>query len=442
MATKFLEGWDIDTNSSLQSIYLGSAGTSTEWGPFGYWPMTEGIYHNKGVATLDNYIYPVNNGSNSAGSINTTGRISGACYGSGVGISSVASNRYDGTLAVTRALWAASQGHQLAVVRSMRGIGADIWINFDFKLPSIPAASLTGYQPSASWGAIFKWGDVELVMKNTTYTTAHSVVISIRNNGIEVATLTIPNVPSITISSTTAEWRYASLHVKLDATTGLIEFAVDGIAQSVAYTGQNTVTTTSLVSAPYIFFGPPVWDNGTTAYLGLIDNFHIDDAAFTAGRINFVMGSISSTDASLTAALGFPSGTFGGAINNSTDSFAGRFSGPTGKAVITTSAPTAASLTTYLSEIIAVHIIAKKVTSRNPIIARRLQMGIRVGGTDYMGLFAKSKALPFSSSSIIPEGGAFAILNEMIFEKSAGVRFTSTEVNSLNLGIVFASASP
>ena len=440
MATKFFEGWDLDALAAGQVALAATAGVASEFGRSGVkWCAPAGLYHNKGVATSDINIYPRNNPANSQGSLTQFGRLAGGAYGV-PSLSTTAGCSYGAATAITRTMWAAEQGHQLGLIRSERGIGAEVWINFDFKMPSLPTSSMTGFQPSASWGAFFKWGDVEVVLKNTTYTSSHSVVFSIRNNAVEVATLTLPSIPSNSSESATTNWQYASLRVKLDATTGSIEFAVNGIAQSVAYTGQNTVTTTSLASAPYIYFGPPVFDNGTTSYVGLIDNYHIDDTAYTTGRINFVLGTIA-TETSTTAAGGVPSGTFTAAILNATDALAGRFTGPTGKVVSTPSAPS--SLTGYLSEIIGFQIIGKFCTSRNSVTARRLQLGVQVGGTDYMGTYSKSTALPFSSQLTPPELGATSTsVSDLIFEKTPGVRFTSTEALSANLKIVFASSAP
>ncbi len=413
--------------------------SAADWaGRWGKKPL--GIYHNKGVATLDALTYypATGAGSTSTGFIGAYGRSAGGSYGAPS--ATLSYSKYTSGTSTTRAVWAAAQGHQLAVIRSVRGIGAEVWINFDMKFPSTDASSLSGYTPS-SWGMLFKWGDVEIGCKETTYTSTQSFVFTIRNNGVEVATLTLPGVATTQADTAAAGWSYCSLHVKLDASTGLIEFAIDGVAQSVAYTGQNTITTTSLASATAIYFGPPVLDNGTTAYVGQIDNFHVDDAAYTSGRISVSLISYSGTDFSVTNAAGYPSGSFANAVANMTDGLAGRFTAAGGRAVLSSTAPSLAQLAGFLTEVIGFEIIAKRVSSRNPINARRLQLGVQVSGVDYLGNDSKALALPFSAIGTPPETAGITTF-EQIFEKSAGVRFNTTEAGSALLKIVFVDTTP
>jgi hypothetical protein len=190
-----------------------------------------------------------------------------------------------------------------------------------FGLPTSDLAS--SYEPTADYAQIFKWGDVSIRAQSTTYAAPlWTVVLSIRNVATEVATITITNV-------TTFTWHFLKVHVKLDAATGLIEASVDGIAQSASYTGQNTVATTVLASAPYIYFGPPIFDNATNAYAAnQIDNVLFDDAAFPAGRPYGERVAISNETADGWTAVGSGASTLVDALSSPLDVKAAR--GPLG----------------------------------------------------------------------------------------------------------------
>ncbi len=288
----------------------------------------------------------------------------------------------------------------------------------------------TAYTPANAWAALFKWGDVEVYFKQTTYAATHTLVFSIRNNGSEVATHTT--------TSYTGTYLFVKLRVKLDATTGAIEMVVNGVGQSVAYTGQNTVATTSLASATAIYFGPPVADNGTTAYVGFIDNVYLDDAAWPAGRPSVLTFALLADD-SLTSfsAVGTGATTVVNALSDQTDAKAARASTSSGVAILTQTPPT---MTGYLTDVLGIELGAKRVTTRDPLAARRLEMGYSLSGTQTMGTKSKATPLPTGVAATPPESVANSTHTvEQIFSKSGGGMMTATELATMK--IVLKSSS-
>lgn len=429
MAGKLFLGFDNDRATSGFNTSAISASSATVWANNIVLP--NGVYHNRGIPTLDRTIAPPNN------AVGATQNFTGAGRSSNTG-SYIVAQTYTGASATTRATWATAQGQQLAFVRSVVGIGNEFWATFDMSMSGISASSYaSSYAPTNSWAKLFVWGDVEVLVRETTYAAPnHTVIFSIRNNGSEVATVTVPNIPVNTY------WMYARLHVKLDATTGLIEMAIDGNAQSVAYTGQNTVTTTPLAAAPNIFIGPPILDNGTNAFVGGLDNVWFDDAAFPAGRIS-VVTITPSTDGTLTnfAAVGTSPTTVSSAVSDPTDPRAGRATASGGTALLIPLINNGGVLTIYLTDVLGIELVSKRITNRNAATQRRLQVGYSLSSVQTLGDMTKSQVLPFSSLTTPPDSASTSAFGvEQIFTKSGGGLMTKTELATMQL--VLKSVAP
>lgn len=429
MAGKLFIGFDISKLSQTLLSHIPSLTNSaaTIWN--NHLTLPRGVYHNKGAATQDITITPPNNASSSGSAAGCTdaGRTIGASYGSYTG------SQFDGSSATTRAVFAAAQGYQLGVNRSIAGIGNELWATFDIKLIGLPNSTLSStFLPSASWGKIFKWGDVEIAARDAVWTSSHVVTFSVRNNGVEIATIEVPTVlPS--------SWLFCRFHVKLDSATGLIECEVGGVIQSVTYTGQNTVTTTSLATASTVFIGPPIFDNGTTAYPGGIDNIYFDDAAFPAGRPEPVSFTLLADD-TLTnmAAFGAGATTVVSALADTTDAIAMRATASGGSAILTQTPPTT---TSYLANVVCVEMALKRATNRNGASARRAELGYSLAGVQTLGIKSKATPLVFSNTANPPETAAASTFPvEQIFETSAAAKMTKTELATMK--VVIKSSAP
>lgn len=336
-----------------------------------------GVYHNNGVATESQSVAPPNKPTNNA-NVFTSGRTAMAggattqCYGIGSGFSAVS--------APTWSTYNTAKAYQLGLKRSTYSIGEEIYLTFDIAWGGLTGADLVGYEPTETYKCLFKWGDLEVRFKSSTYnsgTAQHEQIWSVRNNGSEVATVTVPGV-------TNSTWHFVKIHAKLHATTGLIDVTIDGHAQSVAYTNQNTIATTSLVSAAYIYFSPPVADNNAdTAYIGYICNVWLSDSAFPGGRPHIFTLSLSS-DVTLTgwAAEGTSATTVVNALSSQTDAKAARGSGVGSSALLSI---TAHGISGLNSTIHGLWIECQRISNRDLTAAKKLSVGFSLSGVHNMG---------------------------------------------------------
>lgn len=434
MSVKLFCGFEFDTDSINNT---GSAANITIPAAWALFQKPAYLFHNNGVGTLDQTVSPPHSSSGTgAGALFSNRSTSNRAYtpSSGSGWSTA----YSAGSSVTRATWATAKGFQLAIKRSLVNpalTANEYWFSFELLVPHLTTSSLSSsYTPSATWGSIFKWGDVEIKAKETTFlsgsssTISHSIVFSILNNGSEVTTLTIPQVIGGTSVSANT-WLLCLLRVKLHATTGAIEFIVNATPQAASYTNQNTVQTTAEASATEIYIGPIVLDNGTTAYNGGIDNIVIDDAQWISGRIVNAIISITG-DSSLTdaAAAGTSVTTVANALSTSSDAKQLRFSSANGKATLTVTAPTT---TGYNANILAYSGVVFLAANRYLQGPRKIACGIQLSGVDSVDEYTSAKVLPFSSIVTPPETSGVN-LNWYVFEKpSGGGKYQTSEAASI-----------
>lgn len=441
MAVKLFHGFDFsvtDGHDSFGSTLASTFNVSQIWNTGAYYYTPYYLFHNKGVATLDASVGPPNAPASGLSCfLNRT--TDGLSYGCGGG-SGTAPGAYTGATTVTRATAATAQGHQLAVVRSRvlpSALSADeYWFSFDLIFPNLGTASLaSSYQPSASWGAIFKWGDVEIKVKETTYISGstHDIVFAIINNGSEVATVTCPGiVAGGTWSSNTLV--PVLIHVKLHATLGEIEVAINGVTQSVAYENENTVNTTAEASATYIYFGPPVLDNGTNMYIGQVDNFLIDDASWPAGRPRVRLLQLAS-DNTLTDAEAAGSGATTGiaALANGTDNPYLRLNSATAKALFNTTAP---STTGMAATLIGFYGMAARMSNRYPGGTRKIEIGVELSGVESPGSeYTQARTYPFSDATSGPVTTGTTEYFEVFEKPSAGGAYSTTDLAAIDVYI-------
>jgi len=359
------------------------------------WAKPEGVFHYTGVATEDQTaacpLIPVN----SFGFFRNVGDVDSSGFSRSAHVYGGYTSSYTGATSPTYSTYDSGKAFQLAVKRSTYGIGSEIWCSFDWRFECLPNSSVSGYEPTAEYKSVFRWGDVEIRCKSTTWTGSnHTVVFSIRNNGSEVTTLSVAGV-------TNSTRQFMRIHVKLDATTGLIDCDCNGTAQAASYTNQNTVTTTSLASAPFIYFGPPIFDNNSnTAYPGSITNAYFSTSAWSSGRpiseyypFGDTVGSGVINSGTMTGWLaeGTGAGTVANALGNSGDAKAARGYGAGAEALF----PMPAIVTGNLSSsVLAIEIHCLGVSNRDLVAAKRLSLGMSLSGVSTMGTSASAIALP------------------------------------------------
>lgn len=423
MAGKLFIGFDINKSNASLVVYNATssylAATVWSWLTFPY-----GVFHNKGVAALDSVgPYLPNNGGVGQYLLGAAASGVGASYGSSSGWTAASP---------FRTTFQNAQGFQLGIVRSMAGLtGAELFITFELKLSGFGSGDkTTGYVPSSAWNTVFTWGDVSILMKSHIGSPATSI-FSIRNNGVEVATTTLA-------SYTATDWLFCKLRVKLDATTGLIDFTVAGAAQSAPYTGQNTVSVTSLASAAVIYIGPPVMDNGTLLYVGAIDHILFDDSAFPAGRPSTSSFALLADDTLVDmAAFGTGATTVVDALSSVTDAKALRASVADGSAILTQTPP---ATTTFLTDILGVEVWAK-AANRNGTSDRRAQIGYSLSGVQTLGVKARGTPLIYDTAIDPPTPlGQTTHVVEQIFTTSAAAKMTKTELATMK--VVIKSSAP
>ena len=353
-----------------------------------------GIYHNSGVPTLNQNIGPVRNNFSQPGyDCFYAGRV-GNSHGYGT-FPGVETSPWGAATAITRAMAHTGKFYQLAMDKNIYGINDSVYMMYDFNF-AMPIASFSG-QPPSGYQALFKWGDVDIKYKQQTASATSTMIFAVNNNGVEVSTVTVPSV-------TVANWHALKLFVRLNSGSGQIDFSINGINQSGVYTGQNTVAVTPLGSAQYIYFGPPISDNGTTAYAGIIDNVYFSADSWPSGRPRaerlLMLNDISSTG---WFAEGTSPTTIANAISNSsTDVRAAR--GYTGGAVcLMAVSGNGVTLTNLNTGIIGYNLFANGVSNRDAVNLRKLQVGISLSGTQHtMGNNGLGVTLPFDSVGTPP----------------------------------------
>lgn len=443
MAVKFFYGFDfhkeVTTGSNFNSgVLTGTVSAATAWASL---VKPSFMYHNRGLSTLDQTISPPNSPSSATRPpfCNTGGGAGGqggVAYGATSSVTAAA-GAYTGATTTTRATWNTAQGHQICFVRSAMNpalTGNEYWFTFDIHSTSLVTANLdSSYEATTSWKQIFRWGDVSVNAKTATYnasTDLHAIVLSIRNAGTEIATCTVQDLDcnaSVDFDNPLT-LIYCELHVKLDATTGIIEFYGNGVPQSVSYTNQNTVSVTPAASATEFYFGPPVWDNGTNAHVGLIDSILIDDAEFPAGRptvrllvLNSLIGATNVISAS------------GGLLISSSTSYSDtnqmRFVGR-GSTVYFSHAPVSAGLVRNSTALGLTGLLARCSNRYAPDPERKVKVNLDVSGVLSKDAYLLNTAnWPYSSIVTPPETNGSNVL-WTIFEKTDNSKYTSAQVGA------------
>lgn len=428
-------GFDQDNTGSaygFPSAGIGHRTNAAATSCWGWWAKPPYVFHNRGVATQDQTMAPPNHRSSG-----TTSIFGDSLHGVGCSLGMVASaSDYGAATATTRATYVTAQGFQIAVVRSMVNpslLSDDhYWFTFDLNVTGLGTSSLsTSYTPPNAWQAIFRWGDVSIYCKETIYigNSKHDIVFSIRNNGSEVRTLTVPGVVATGVAMTTAHTMFCVLHVKLHSTDGLIDFYVNGNQQSSAYDSQNTVNTISNAAATEIYFSPTTFDNGTIAYVGSIDNIFIETDTPTGRPTPVLWNPVSDGALSNAEAYGTSPSTVVDALSSTNTAKALRLTANNGRANINHTAP----VTTGLGEMLLAELHVIGAANRNPYLSQKVTAGVSLSGTDGIELsYGASKALPFSSKTLPPEVSAtITHVFEQIFEKNGGGRYSLANVATL-----------
>jgi hypothetical protein len=385
--------------------------------------MPLGMYHNNGAATLDPAISPPNVPQGNSVQVLAPGvATNSAAYGPYFGgIPSQHQSGYGAATSTTRTAFAAAKGFQLSLVRSVYPqITNEIFMTFDFRHAFVTHNSSlsSSYSPSADWEQLFIWGDLSLRCKQLDYASAVIThVVSLYNGAAEVATVSFPEVVQ-------GSWHHVRIHAKLDVTTGAFNVTVDGYGHA-SYTNQNTVGTIALGSAVYISFSPPVYDNGTNAYVGLIDNVYIDNDSFPTGRISAQRGTISA-DSTNTGwgAYGTGATTLTDAVSSGTDAKAIRSLGGGSLANFTITVPANVSLE---SEVIGAtfHV---RVCNRDAVQAKKLAVGMEMASVFYPSEALRSVILPLGVPTHVPPNSTAVIMQGGMFNKTGNTRFTHTEM--------------
>lgn len=374
------------------------------------WSKPPGVYHYAGVATEDATIGPVLTPTNNPiFSTWTPADSSGAArstfqYG-------CRNATYGAATTPSYSSWDAAKGFQIGVKRSTYSIGSEVWCSFDWKYECLSNSSISGFEPTANYKSVFRWGDVEIRAKSTTWTgSSHTFVFSIRNNGSEVTTLSVTGV-------TNSTKQFMRIHVKLDATTGLIECDCNGTAQAASYTGQNTVATTSLASATYVYVGPPILDNNSTGcYAGAIAHVYFSTVGWSSGRpiaqwFAFGNGAGYLADGTMTnwLAQGTGATTVSNALLDYSDAKAARGYGYGAEALFTLPTLTTGNLS---SSLLSIEIHGGKACNRDLVSAKRLSFGMSLSGVPTMGTAVAALALPTDTVSTPPATNYTPVVSE------------------------------
>lgn len=438
----FFYGFDFANTMTVPSdtpTYLTGALTAAQtWAAL---VKPSSMYHNKGLSTLDQSIHHPNSASSSsrgsfASAGNATFNTQGMIWGPSSSASALdAGGAYGAATSTTRATWATAQGHQLAFVRANMSpalTANEYWFSFDLYTPNNVSTSLdSSYEASTSWKQVFRWGDVSIHCKSLVYdggTARHTMVFSVRNAGVEIATVTVPELDCDVVTNTVSPTSliYCRLHVKLHATQGVIDFKANGIAQSVSYTNQNTVSSISNAAATEFYFGPPVLDNGTNAWVGGLDNILIDDAEFPLGRPVIRYFTAYTNPASSDAIAN--TGTIQNALSSFSDNAHVRFMSPTGYVTIGKAVLSPLNYTTPLLGIAGALI---RCSNRNPQDGRHIKVSLELSSVESApGYVYGSPSLPYSTIVTPPETNGVDRLF-CVFTKADNTKYALTDYNSL-----------
>jgi hypothetical protein len=375
MSTKLI----IDFSENVDITTGNESGSPSVAGGFG---LPQGVYHINGVLTRDQTKF---------GSffLPTAGRTSSNSF---IGYNQGAGQAYLDL-----------SGSVIGVNRAQWGIGSEIWTSFDITGQYIVMSATASAQTASQYPLLmFRWGDVTVQPKSLAYSvTTFTTVFSVRNNAVEVATITVPGL-------TQSGFLYCQFHVSLHSSSGIIECAINGISQSVVYTASNTVanqslnSTGTLSSSDHIYYGPPVLIAPPSTYynVGGIGNIYIDDSQYATGRplcTRWIMAT-SSVDVNFTA-VGTGSSTVPNALKGINDTHAAR--GAVGGTTLINMTPF--SNTGSLNpNILGFNIYTKKVANRDAATPRQLSTGISIGGVHTMGSGSAGMILPTSAVSNPP----------------------------------------
>lgn len=393
MALKCFVGFD---HKRTQTAFLDPAGSVTTMGEA---LLPRGVYHERGLSTLDRTLGPdVKSG--------TYAFYGAQRYGSGTmagGYLTV--GNFTAATTPTRATMLANKAYMFALVRSTYSIAEEVYFSMDWLCPDThPAATgLTGYEPTSDYLCIFRWGDLSVRFKSSTYDSAtaqYTQVFSLKNGASEVATITVPGILLATTYS------HIRVYAKLDGAAGALTVTINGVAQSATYTGQNTVATTSLAAATDIHFGPWAADNGTNAYIGLMDNACFFTGAHDTGRPMSFMVGYPGTDGTATLTNWSYAGggsAFANTANQSQDAPSLRASATGATFTIGITSP---GTTGFASAIFGFTIGVKRISRRNVVNNCRLTVGMSLAGTPTKDTVIAGLEVPFDTSAYNGNGPA------------------------------------
>jgi len=427
---EYAYGYNPRTNGSLAAF--GGQPSQPTWDA---WAKPPRVFHRNGVATLS----PTQNGSTAGiGAVfSDGGRVTTLLtqtYKNGSALGIAASGPWTGANR-TLIINSSTGGMQIAVDRDY-WIGTDaneIYAQWDFQLNQGASGgsgiSVTNSTFNAAL-AMFTWGDVSIHIKSQTYVSTpsamYTLVLAVYNNGAEIATITLPQQAA-------ANWYYCRAHVKLDGTTGVIEFECNTTTQSVAFASGNSINTVSVANADWIYIGPPFADSGTNVYPGSTDNFWLGTTGWPSGRPRGFPHTIASDGAlSGWAAEGTSPTTVTDALQNAAnpDAKAARGSGSGATALLNLSSIATTGLEANL---IGYTLIPSYVSNRDQTTQKRLSIGVSNGGTHTMGALASAIQPPLAYNLVPPAEVYTTYIWEGLYLDSGGSAFTVASLHSVRL---------
>lgn len=327
------------------------------------------------------------------------------------------------------------KGYQCTMLRSAFSLGDEFWMSMDI-CHSLSATSYTSaYSSTADHHQIFKFGDVSVRIKSATWNSGTSlwdIVVSIHNVSTEVAT--------VSYSQNSSNWSFFKIHVKLHASTGLIDVTIDGVAQSASYTGQNTVSTTAAASATGVAFGPPAMDNATNLLIGWMDNVYFDDAGFTSGRPTARRLPLASENSSSGwSAWGTSATTVHDALTSdvagtSPNAKSAKGTGAGAEWVADVTAPTTSDLD---NDVIGFQVSVSGLHNRNHADCRRLAVGISLSGTHNMGAITSAINPILLNHTTPPHTSGRIHSMEQIWEKPAAAGpYDKTDITNIKVRLL------
>lgn len=321
-------------------------------------------------------------------------------------------------------------GMQIAVNRDY-WIGVDateIYAQWDFQLSTanVTVTNTVFNQTTA----MFQWGDVGIHLKSQTYVSTpssmYTLVLAVYNNGAEIATITLPQ-------QSATNWYYCRAHVKLNGAAGVIEFECNTVTQSVPFAAGNTINTTSVANADWIYIGPPYIDNATTGYISSTDNFWLGTTGWPSGRPRGFLHTLAS-DGTLSgwAAEGTGATTITSALQGAAefDTKAARGSGSGATALLNLSSIATTGLEANL---IGYTLIPSHVSNRDQTTQKRLSIGMSNGGTHTMGALASAIQPPLAYNLVPPAEVYTTYIWEGLYLDSGGSAFTVASLHSVRL---------